>query len=104
VVIEMSAKRLGMTCVDDEEGRVVGIITDGDLRRGIQRYRDFFERKAKDVMTTNPKMIERKALAIGGLNRMEKHSITSLLVYDESDPKRCIGVLHIHDIMKAGLA
>jgi len=104
VVMEMSAKMLGMTCVDDDEGRVVGVITDGDLRRGFQRYRDLFSRRAGEVMTTAPKMIERGALAISGLNRMERHSITSLLVYDASDPARCIGVIHIHDIMKAGLA
>lgn len=104
VVLEMSEKRLGMTCVDDDEGRVVGIITDGDLRRGLQKYRDLFSREAKDVMTVNPKMIDKEALAIDGLNKMEKYSITSLLVYDAEDPTRCVGVLHIHDIMKAGLA
>lgn len=104
VVLEMSEKRLGMACVDDDEGRVIGIITDGDLRRGLQKYHDLFSREAKDVMMANPKMIDKEALAIDGLNKMEKFSITSLLAYDASDPRRCVGVLHIHDIMKAGLA
>lgn len=104
VVLEMSEKRLGMTCVDDDDGKVVGVITDGDLRRGLQKYQDLFSREAKDVMTLNPKMVDKEALAIDGLNKMERHSITSLLAYDAKDPSRCVGVLHIHDIMKAGLA
>ncbi|RME69706.1 MAG: KpsF/GutQ family sugar-phosphate isomerase [Nitrospirae bacterium] len=98
----MSSKRLGMTVVCDKEGYIRGIITDGDLRRGIQRWgSEFFQMKAEDVMTKNPKTIHEDALAAKALSVMEQYSITSLIVPDgENRPK---GVIHIHDILKSGI-
>jgi len=100
--LEMSSKRLGMTVVCDREGFIRGIITDGDLRRGIQRWGEkFFSMKAEEVMTKNPKTIHEDALAVKALAIMEQYSITSLIVPDEE--KKPKGVIHIHDILKSGI-
>ncbi len=100
--IEMSSKRLGMTVVCDDEGIIRGIITDGDLRRGLQRWgTEFFQMKAGDVMTHNPKTIQADALAAKALAMMQAHAITSLIVPDENS--RPQGVIHIHDILKSGV-
>ncbi|MGB9667497.1 MAG: CBS domain-containing protein, partial [Thermosulfidibacteraceae bacterium] len=102
VVIEISSKRLGITTVVDDYDKLLGVITDGDLRRLIERLgKALFDAKAKDVMTRNPKTIKKDALATEALNIMEKYSITSLVVVD--DEKKVIGVIHLHDILKAGL-
>ncbi len=101
-VIEISEKRLGMTTVVDDKGRLVGVITDGDLRRLIERLgKAMFDARAKDVMTRNPKVISRDALAVKALNIMEKYSITSLVVVDEEN--RVEGVIHLHDLLKSGI-
>lgn len=98
----MSSKRLGMTVVCDKGGYIKGIITDGDLRRGIQRWGgEFFQMKAEDVMTRNPKTIHEDALAAKALAVMEQYSITSLIVPDEENRPK--GVIHIHDILKSGI-
>jgi len=102
-LIEMTSKRLGVTGVCDNEGNFVGIITDGDLRRGLERTQNLLSTKAKDVMTTSPKTIEKTALAAKALQMMEQHSITSLFVFSEATPKKVEGVIHLHDILKAGL-
>ncbi len=101
-IIEISSKRLGITTVLDEEEVVRGVITDGDLRRIIEREGEgMFGLAAGDVMTRNPKTITKEALAAKALNIMEKHSITALVVVD---PKgRPEGLLHMHDILKAGV-
>ena len=102
VVIEISSKRLGMAAVVDGEGRLVGVITDGDLRRLIERMgKAMFDAKAKDVMTRNPKTISKDALAVRALGEMERYSITSLVVVDEE--KRVEGVIHLHDLLKSGI-
>ena len=102
VVIEISSKWLGMTTVVDEDDRLLGVITDGDLRRIVERMgKAMFDATAKDVMTRNPKTIERDALAIRALNKMEKFSITSLVVVDEEN--RVEGVIHLHDLLKSGI-
>lgn len=101
-IIEISSKRLGMTTVIDNSSTLRGIITDGDLRRGLERWGErFFSLKAEDVMTRNPKTIDKETLAMKALSIMEKHSITSLIIID-SDSK-VEGVIHLHDILKAGL-
>ncbi len=100
--VEMSSKRLGMTVVRDGEGRIAGVITDGDLRRGIQRWGTrLFEMKAGEVMTRDPKLIHRDTLAVKALSVMERYSITSLVVPDEEG--RPAGVIHLHDILKKGI-
>jgi len=101
VVVEISCKRLGITVVAGARGRILGIITDGDLRRGIEKWgKDFFEMKARDVMIEKPKTVAEEDLAGKALALMEKHSITSLVV---SDGKCAKGVIHLHDILKKGI-
>jgi len=101
-VMEISSKRLGVTIVADTDRRIVGIITDGDLRRGIQRWgKGFFEMKAEEVMTRNPKMISGEELAAKAVSIMESYSITSLIVPDELG--RISGIIHLHDILKKGI-
>jgi len=101
-IIEISSKRLGITTVLDDSGVVKGVITDGDLRRIIEREGEgMFSLTAGEVMTRNPKTISREALAAKALNVMERHSITALVVVDENN--RPVGLLHMHDILKAGV-
>jgi arabinose-5-phosphate isomerase len=99
----ISAKRLGMTGVVDGEGRLTGIITDGDVRRAMARGTDIFTTRASQVMTVDPKRIAPTELAAAALRKMEAHAITSLLVCDRGDPRRLVGILHIHDLLKAGV-
>lgn len=99
----ISAKRLGMTAVVDDAGHLAGIITDGDVRRAMARGTDIFTTRASQVMTANPKRIASADLAAAALRRMETHAITSLLVCEPADPQRLLGVLHIHDLLKAGV-
>jgi arabinose-5-phosphate isomerase len=101
VVLEMSVKRLGLTCVVDGAGRLQGLITDGDLRRSMERTADLWCLKARDLMTEHPKTAELATPAVAALALMEKYSITSLLIIDAD--ARPIGVLHVHDLLKAGL-
>jgi len=101
VIAEISRKRLGMTAVVDEEGRLTGIITDGDLRRAVQRGDDLLQRRAQECMTANPKTITSEALAATALEVMERHAITALLIVDaEGRPE---GVIHLHHLLKAGV-
>ncbi|RLA85865.1 MAG: D-arabinose 5-phosphate isomerase, partial [Deltaproteobacteria bacterium] len=77
--------------------------TDGDLRRALERFPDLLQRRAKDVMTRNPKGIEADALAAEALRRMEEHAITSLFVFERPGDRSPIGIIHLHDILKAGV-
>ncbi len=101
-IIEMTSKRLGATCVVDDDGKLVGIITDGDLRRLLQRTENVFALKAGEVMTKNPKTIKKDALAVTALQQMETYNITQLVIID--DERVPIGMIHIHDLVKAGLS
>jgi arabinose-5-phosphate isomerase len=101
-ILEMSRKRLGMTAVTDLEGRFVGIITDGDLRRLIEKCEEkILDIPAEEAMTKNPKVIEKDLLAVVALRIMEDFSITSLVIIDNN--QRLEGIIHIHDVLKAGL-
>jgi arabinose-5-phosphate isomerase len=102
-VLEISRKRLGVTGVVDGRGNLVGIVTDGDLRRGLGRTPDLRKLTAEQVMTKAPKTIEPTALAARALAEMERYSITSLFVLGAGS-RRPLGVLHLHDILKAGVA
>jgi len=102
VVLEISRKGFGATAVVNDEGKLVGIITDGDLRRFVQRGGDFNRDLARDVMTKNPKTAKVDELAMEALKRMEDHKITVLIVVD--DENRPIGIIHIHDIMRGEVA
>jgi arabinose-5-phosphate isomerase len=102
-LFEMTAKRLGITGVLDKEKNLIGVVTDGDLRRSLEKFPDLLEKYASELMTANPKMISESALAAQALGLMEKHSITSLFVHRRDD-KACItGIIHMHDILKEGI-
>jgi arabinose-5-phosphate isomerase len=101
VMLEMTAKRLGTTCVVNEEKVLKGIITDGDLRRLLEKTLDIKNLKAKDVMTKTPKVIKPNALASLALQQMENYKITTLIVInDENKPA---GIVHLHDLINLGL-
>jgi arabinose-5-phosphate isomerase len=101
-VIEMSSKRLGVTTVVDDKGTLLGVITDGDLRRGFQKWgQKLFELKAGDVMTSGTKTVNAGELAAKALSVMEAHSITALVVKDEDG--RPEGIIHLHDILREGI-
>ncbi|MGH8636239.1 MAG: KpsF/GutQ family sugar-phosphate isomerase [Burkholderiales bacterium] len=95
---EMSSKRLGMTCVVDEGGRLAGVFTDGDLRRLMTRTSDVLSLTAGDAMTANPITIDRQLLAVEALKIMETHKITSVIVVDAA--RRVEGVVHLHDLWR----
>ncbi len=100
VILEISGKRLGVTAVVDDD-KVVGAITDGDLRRAIQHHQDIMSLKAGDIMTRKPKTIHEKTLAVDALQMMKDHHITNIFVVDEKG--KYLGVIHIHDIIKEGI-
>ena len=103
VIFEITSKRLGVTGVCNEEGHLVGVITDGDLRRALEKFDGLLERKASEVMTKNPKWIEKDALAAKAVQRMEEYSITSLFVFNHSGDKVPVGIIHLHDLLKVGV-
>jgi len=98
VILVMTQKTFGVAGVLDANGNLAGIVTDGDLRRHIGS--DLFKMKAADVMTKNPKTIARTALAAEALRRMNEWKVTSLFVVDETKP---VGILRMHDILRAGV-
>ncbi len=101
VILEITSKRLGATCVVDSNGTLTGIVTDGDLRRLLEKTLDIKELIAKDIMTKNPKVMNPDYLASFALQQMENHKITSLIIIDES--KHPVGIIHLHDLINLGL-
>ena len=100
VVLEISGKCLGVTAVVKDQ-KVIGAITDGDLRRMLERNPDYSQLLAQDVMTKQPKTVLQDALAVDALELMKSKNITNLFVVDDDD--RYLGVIHIHDIIKEGI-
>lgn len=100
-LLEMSAKKLGMTTVVDQAGALVGIITDGDLRRFLQRGGDFSKITAGALASRSPKLIGPDELAAKAVEMMERYSITALVV--AGSPKGIVGVVHLHDLLKHGI-
>src|SRR5262249_37483932 len=98
VIYEMSSKALGMTCVTDPSGCLVGIITDGDLRRHMIAKPNILEMRAGDLMTKRPIVIDPSTLAAQALLIMEQRKITSLVVTDQD--LKVLGVLHLHDLWR----
>lgn len=98
VIHEMSSKRLGMTCVVDADGHLIGVVTDGDLRRQMTRATNILDLTAGDVMTTNPITIDRNPLAVEALRVMETHKITAVVVVDAQ--RFVEGVVHLHDLWR----
>ena len=100
VIVEITQKRLGVTAVVDKNNVLVGIITDGDLRRMLEKNRSIDSIIAKDIMTKNPKTIEPELLAVNALDEMRKYSITQLAVTRGGE---YLGIIHLHDLVKEGL-
>ncbi len=100
VILEITAKRLGMTAVLDENGHVAGIITDGDLRRMLKKHPDWEHLTAKDVMHPEPQTINPDELAVDALTQMRQKDITQLIITQNGHYE---GVVHLHDLLKEGL-
>lgn len=101
IIIEMTSKRLGTTCVVNEDGKLTGVITDGDLRRLLEKTMDVKNLVATDIMSKNPKVTNKEFLASFALQTMENYKITSLIVTDNQ--KKPIGIVHLHDLINLGL-
>ena len=100
VIVEMTQKRLGATAVVNEEGKILGIITDGDLRRMLEKTDSLDRISATDIMNADPKTIEAGELAIHALDRIRKENISQLIVQEEGQYR---GMIHLHDLLKEGL-
>lgn len=100
VIIEITKKRLGVTVVLDNNQKITGIITDGDLRRMLEKDLNHKEVKAKDIMTINPKTIGSKSLAVNALDIMRSKNITQLVVVDGDN---YAGIIHLHDLIREGI-
>lgn len=100
-LLEITSKKLGITTVVNGNGKLRGIITDGDLRRALERHPDILLKKAGEIMTANPKIIKASSLAVEALQVMEKYSITSLVILDRKNKPE--GIIHLHDILKTGI-
>jgi arabinose-5-phosphate isomerase len=99
VIVEMTRKRLGITTVVDQAGRLLGVITDGDLRRAHLRSEPIGDLTAGELATRSPKTVEAGELAVKALEIMETFAITSLIILDAE--RRPVGVIHLHDILRA---
>lgn len=100
IIVEITKKRLGVTAVVAESGKLVGIITDGDIRRMLERDGDLKNSTATDIMTRNPKTIAPTEMAVNALDAMRKAEITQLAVVDND---MYLGIVHLHDLVKEGL-
>lgn len=101
VIYEMTSKGFGVTAVISREGRFVGVVTDGDLRRALEKGGNIVDESASDIMTRNPKTVSPHDLAARALNEMEKNKITVLFVMGEDE--RPDGILHLHDLLQSGV-
>ena len=100
VIMEMTSKRLGATAVINESDKVIGVITDGDLRRMLEKDETPVNLKAQDIMSPNPRTINKDELAVDALEMMRSNSITQIIVMDGD---KYIGMVHLHDLIKEGL-
>jgi arabinose-5-phosphate isomerase len=102
VLAEINSKKLGFTCVSAQDGTLIGVITDGDLRRAQVKFGPAaFSRRAVEIMTSEPKIISSDSLAVEALRLMEKHAISDLLIIDDRGGAK--GVIHLKDLLKAGI-
>ena len=99
-LLEMTSKRLGVTGVCNDSDELIGVITDGDLRRGLERVTEIQGIPARSLMTANPKTITAEALAAEAVALMERHAITSLFILEHRRP---LGIIHLHDLLRAGV-
>jgi arabinose-5-phosphate isomerase len=100
VIVEITEKRLGLTAVVDNNNQIVGIITDGDLRRMLEKSNHIEHIKASDILSEHPKTIEPNTLAVEALNTLRENDISALLVAENNN---YLGVLHLHDLVKEGI-
>ena len=100
VIVEITRKRLGLTAVLNDDGMLTGVITDGDLRRMLEKGNDINHTTAKDIMGIHPKTIEGDSLAVDALDRMRKNNITQLIVIEDN---HYAGVIHLHDLIREGI-
>jgi arabinose-5-phosphate isomerase len=100
VIVEITQKRLGVTAVVDKDDSLIGIITDGDLRRMLEKTNSIEALKAEEIMSRNPKTIVPDTLAVNALDQMRKHEITQLAVTKNG---KYLGIIHLHDLIKEGL-
>jgi arabinose-5-phosphate isomerase len=100
-ILEITSKRLGVAGVFTREEEFAGVITDGDLRRAMEKYDNIMVKLSGEVMTARPKCITCNALAVSALKRMEDHSITSLFVLEKEGDSAPVGIIHIHDLLRA---
>lgn len=100
VILEITNKRLGATAVTDADNNLIGVITDGDLRRMLEKHNDTSALTAKDIMNTTPKAIEEQELAVGALEMIREYNITQLVVTKEG---KYAGFVHLHDLVREGL-
>lgn len=101
VILEITSKRLGTTCVVNSKGTLTGVITDGDLRRLLEKTMEIKDLTAKDIMTVNPKVMNDEYLASFALQQMENFKITAMIIID--DENKPIGIIHLHDLINLGL-
>ena len=101
VIFEITSKRLGATAVVDENGFLKGVITDGDLRRLLEKTLDIKDLEAKDIMTKKPKVMREHYLASFALQSMENYKITTLIITDSAN--KPVGIVHLHDLVNLGL-
>jgi len=99
-IIEISSKRLGAAAVIKKDGSLAGIITDGDIRRMLEKNSDISGIKARDIMTSKPKTVKRGDFAVDALSMMQKRNITQVIVMDG---KKVAGFVHLHDLLKEGI-
>jgi len=99
VISEISSKRLGAACVIDDKDRLLGIVTDGDIRRMLKQDGDFRQLSARDIMTAHPKYAQADDLAVNALAMMQEHSITQLPVLSDG---KYVGMIHLHDVLREG--
>lgn len=102
-LLEITGKGFGMTGVTDAKGILVGVITDGDLRRSLEQYDNLLSLTADKIMTRNPKKISAQSLASQGLQVMEQYAITSIFVVEDDGEQKPVGLVHLHDLLRAGV-
>ena len=100
----ITSKGLGITGVTSEDGALIGVITDGDLRRALGQGLDIINLPASALMKSGAKRIKRSELAARALQQMEQYSITSLFVFEDDTQAAPVGIVHLHDLLKAGIA
>jgi arabinose-5-phosphate isomerase len=102
-LLEMTSKRLGVTGVVNEKGELIGIITDGDLRRALEKYDNLLNKSTQEIMTRNPRTIAKDALAAKAVQMMEEFKITSLFILEENGSREPLGIIHMHNLLRAGI-